>query len=193
MRPHIGAALAAALLVLALFAHVARAATARVRARAAANACPGANLRPDRANTATVEQATLCLIDRARVAHGMHALKTNRELRAVATSQVKDMIRLDYFSDDRPSGTTPAALIAATRYGRHAHGLSTAESIGWGTGSYATPAQIVTAWLQSPSHREVIFTGEFLEAGVGSTAAVPSRLAQGHAGATYALELARRL
>ena len=65
----------------------------------------------------------------------------------------------------------------------------TAENIGWGTKRAATPAQMVAAWLQSPPHREVIFATEFHEAGVGATAAVPSLLAQGEPGATYALEL----
>lgn len=157
-----------------------------------ATACPGANLRPSRTNTATIDAATLCLIDRSRAAHGLHALLPNRELQAVAVSQVTEMVRLDYFSDTRPSGTTPAALIAAMPYGHRARSLSTAESIGWGTGRFATPSQMVAAWLASPAHREIVLSGELLEVGVGAVAAAPARLAQGRAGATYALELARR-
>lgn len=197
MRPHIGAALAVAPFALALYASTAEATTTRLVTRAAAahaasSACPGANLRPNGANAATIDAATLCLVDRARVAHHLRRLKTNRELHAVAVSQVKDMVRLDYFAHNRPSGKTPATLIAATRYGRHTRRLSTAENIGWATGRYATPAQMVTAWLRSPSHREAILTGEYREAGVGATAAAPSHLAEGRTGATYALELARR-
>jgi uncharacterized protein YkwD len=155
-------------------------------------ACPGAELRPSHANASVIDTATLCLIDHVRVAHGLRPLLANRELQAVAISQVKEMIRLDYFSDTRPSGATPAALIAATPYGRHARRLSTAESIGWGTGRFATPAQMVAAWLGSPAHRAIVLSGELLEAGVGAVAAAPSRLTQGQSGATYALELARR-
>jgi uncharacterized protein YkwD len=197
MRPHIGAALAVVPFALVLYAGIAQATTTRVvarapTARAASSACTGANLRPNGANAATIDAATLCLVDRARAAHHLRPLKTNRELHAVAVSQVKVMVRLDYFSHDRPSGETPATLIAATRYGRHTRRLSSAENIGWGTGRYATPAQMVTAWLQSPPHREAILTGEYREAGVGAAPAVPSHLAEGQAGATYALELARR-
>lgn len=176
--------------VLALFADGSPALT--TRARTGSSACTKANLQPNRTNAATIDAATLCLVDEARVAHGLRPLKTNRELQAVAVSQVKTMVHLDYFADVRPSGTTPAALISATSYGRDARSLSTAENIGWGTGSDATPAQMVTAWLQSPPHREIILTGEYREAGVGATATAPSRLAEGQAGATYALELARR-
>jgi uncharacterized protein YkwD len=195
MRPYVGAALAVAALMLAFCADVARAGTTiasagTTTARAAQRSCKGTNLRPSRANAATIDAATLCLIDRTRIAHGLRPLKTNRELQAVAVSQVTDMVRLDYFADDRPTGQTPAALIAATRYGEHAKGLSIGENIGWGTGGYATPAQMVTAWLQSPPHREIILTGEYSDAGVGATPAVPSSLAEGQTGATYALELA---
>ena len=198
-RPRIGAArmgatLAIALCVLALGASLAWAAAGAGRppAKRASSTCPGSNVRPRRTNAARIDTATLCLIDEVRVAHGLHALRANRELQTVAVSQVETMVRLDYFSDTRPSGATPETLIAATRYGRHAESLSTAENIGWGTKSDATPAQMVTAWLQSPPHRENIFTAEFLEAGVGATAAVPSLLAHGESGATYALELATR-
>jgi uncharacterized protein YkwD len=191
MRPYIGAALVAALLALVLCVGLVWAGPALARARARTSACHGASLRPSPANATAIDVATLCLVDRARVAHGLRPLQANRELQAVAVSQVKDMVRLDYFADDRPSGKTPATLIAGTSYGRHARSLSTAENIGWGTRSNATPAQIVAAWLQSPAHREIILTGTFRQAGVGATAAVPSRLAQGQSGATYALELAR--
>jgi uncharacterized protein YkwD len=197
MRPQIGAALAAALLAFMPCAGAAGARAGAVRAapgpaRAASSTCPGADLRPTSANIATIDAATLCLVDRVRIAHGLRALKANRELRAVAKSQVQDMVRLNYFAHDRPSGQTPATLIAATRYGRHARSLSIGENIGWGTGVYATPAQMVAAWLQSPPHREIIFTSEFSDAGVGATPAVPSNLAEGQVGATYALELARQ-
>jgi uncharacterized protein YkwD len=197
-RPYIGAALIAAALSLALcalmpFANLAWATAARRPAsRAKSGACPGANLRPSRVNVETVDTATLCLIDRLRIAHGLPTLKANRELKVVAVTQVDAMVRLDYFADDGPSGTTPATLIAATRYGQHASSLSTAENIGWGTERDATPAQMVAAWLQSPAHREIILTGAFREVGVGATASAPSSLAEGQPGATYAIELARR-
>ena len=199
-RSHVGARAALALLAvvlgaLALGAALASAAASGGRTRSrishASATCWGAGLMPTRTNAATVEAATLCLIDQARVRHGLPALTANSRLQAVAMSQVKNMVRLDYFADVRPSGTTPLALILASRYGANAASVSAAENIGWGTQVEATPAQMVAGWLQSPPHREAILTGEFREAGVGATAAAPSTLAQGQYGATYALELAR--
>jgi uncharacterized protein YkwD len=146
---------------------------------------------PTPTNTATIDAATLCLIDQVRLANHLSALRANRQLQAVAMSQVRSMVRLDYFSDNRPSGATPLRLILATRYGQNFPSVSTAENIGWGTQVEATPAQMVAGWMQSPPHREAILTGEFRELGIAAAAAAPATLAQGQRGATYALELAR--
>jgi uncharacterized protein YkwD len=156
----------------------------------ASSACAGANLHPSRVNVTAIDAATLCLVDQARVTNHLQALRANSELRAVAVSQVKAMIRLNYFANDSPSGKTAAALIMATRYGQRSRSLSAGENIGWGTGRYATPKQMVLAWMRSPSHREIILTGEFTDVGVGVMPAVPGSRAHSRHGATYVLELA---
>jgi uncharacterized protein YkwD len=154
--------------------------------------CAYANLRPTRANTATVDGATLCLIDQVRAAYHLRALRSNHELQTVATTLVGGMVSRDYYSDNSPSGQSPGALIATIPYGAHAASLSTAQDLGWGTLSAATPAGIVKAWMHSPPHRQIILTAEFREAGVGVSAAVPSVLGAGKRGATYAVEFAAR-
>lgn len=156
------------------------------------HSCAYANLRPSSADTAIVDAATLCLIDRLRSASHLRPLRPNHELQAVAGSQATGMVSHDYFGDDSPSGQTAGTLIAAIPYGAHATSLSTAQNLGWGTLSAATPAGMVTAWMHSPPHREVILTGEFRDAGVGVSPAVPSILGNGEPGATYAVEFAVR-
>jgi uncharacterized protein YkwD len=154
--------------------------------------CAYANLRPTAADTALVDRATLCLIEQLRAAYRLRPLRSNRELQAVAGKQATGMVRDDYFGDDSPSGQTPATLIAALPYGAHALSLTTAQNLGWGTHSAATPAGIVTAWMHSSPHREVILTGTFRDVGVGVSPAVPSILGHGARGATYAVEFAAR-
>jgi len=156
------------------------------------HSCAYANLRPTSANAAIVDRATLCLIDRLRAAYHLRPLRSNHELQAVAGSQATGMVSHDYFGDDSPSGQTAGTLIAAIPYGAHATSLATAQNLGWGTLSAATPAGMVTAWMHSPPHREVILTGEFRDAGVGVSPAVPSVLGHGARGATYAVEFAVR-
>ncbi len=189
----IGAALATALPALALGANPSVAgAGGSTRARTPSGPCAGEGLRPNRANAARADAATLCLINVIRRANHLGSLRANPQLQAVATAQVKDMVRLDYFADIRPSGITPATLVAATPYGRHARSLAVGENIGWGTGRASTPARMVQGWMESPPHRELLLTAEYRDAGVGTLGAAPPRLAEGEAGATYALELARR-
>jgi uncharacterized protein YkwD len=154
--------------------------------------CAYATLVPNSSNVAIIDAATLCLIDQVRATYGLLPLHSNHELQAVATTQVKDMVHWNYFADNRPPDETPATLIEATRYGAHASTLATGQNIAWGTGAYATPAHVVTDWMHSPPHREIILTADFRDAGVSATAAVPSAVEDRVPGATYAVEFGAR-
>jgi len=158
----------------------------------AARPCPNANLRPSGADAGRVDAATLCLIDRLRGAYHLHRLRSNRELKRLADSQVWDMVSWNYFADDRPPGLTPMRLLAGTHYPARAKSVSLGQNIGWGTGGYATAASMVAAWMASRPHREIILTGEYREAGVGVVPAVPPLLRPELRGATYAIEFAAR-
>jgi uncharacterized protein YkwD len=159
---------------------------------ASSTACPGASLRPSVADGPAVAAATLCLIDQLRSAEHLRPLQTNRTLSAVAAAQLSSMVHRNYFADVRPTGQTPMSLVAATSYRAHTAGFSVGENLAWGTGSYATPAHIVAEWMASPPHRAIILSGEFHDAGVAVTAAVPSVLKPDNRGATYAIEFGVR-
>ncbi len=161
-------------------------------AAAAGGGCAGAGLIPTAANTATVRAATLCLINAVRARVHVRSLRVNASLQAVAASEVQGMIRHDYFADVAPSGETPGALIHATGYAARGN-LFTGEDIGLGTGSAATPAVIVRAWLNSPEHRAIMLDGRYRDIGVGVVAAVPAFMGRRARGATYAIELGARL
>jgi len=154
--------------------------------------CPGADLHPTASNTPAVDAATLCLVDRVRAAHHLPALRPNRELGGVATSQVATMVQWDYFADVRPSGQTPLSLVVVTRYPAHGASISVAQNIAWGTGADTTPVHIVAAWMASRPHREIILTGEYRDAGVAVQAALPSVVGAGRHGATYVMEFGAR-
>jgi uncharacterized protein YkwD len=154
--------------------------------------CADTHLRPRPAVARRVDAAILCLIDQARAAASLRELAANSELSGVAGDQVASMVRLDYFSDVRPSGQTPLMLVRASAYSAHARKVSVGEIIAWGTGSDATPARIFSAWMASPGHRALILGGGFAQAGVAVTFRVPALLhARGH-GATYAVEFGAR-
>jgi len=187
-----GALTASALCCAIAVAGQASAVGAGSRTSRAPRPCPGAGLRPSATNGAAIDAATLCLINRARAAHRVRALRSNRDLGGVAASQVAVMVRWNYFADVRPTGQTPLALVFATRYPANTARVSVGQNIAWGTGRYATPARIVAAWLASAPHRQVMLAGEYRDAGVAVTARAPSVLAHGQQGATYAIEFGLR-
>jgi uncharacterized protein YkwD len=160
-------------------------------ARAGAG-CANAHLRPNGHNTAAIDAATLCLIDGVRAAHGLRALRSNAQLGTVAAGQVASMLRWNYFADVRPSGQTPLALVVVTPYRAHAASISVGQNIAWANGSYTTPAHVVTDWMASPPHREIMLSSELHDAGVAVMSALPSVLHAGRRGAVYAVEFGAR-
>jgi uncharacterized protein YkwD len=166
--------------------------TATAALGATGNRCAASGLHPRGANAALVEHATLCLVDQIRAAHRLPALHANQQLLGVASSQVSTMVSWNYFADVRPSGQTPLSLVVVTRYPAHAADIAVGQNIAWGTGPYSTPAHIVAEWMRSPPHRAIILTGEYRDAGVAVTPALPSVLRAGHRGATYAMEFGVR-
>jgi uncharacterized protein YkwD len=157
-----------------------------------AEPCPGEGLRPTAADGAAAAAATLCLIDRIRAAHDLPALRANRALGEVAASQVRTMVSWDYFADVRPTGQTPLSLIADSSYLLPRARIAVGQNIAWGSGSFSPPRHIVAEWMASPSHRAIILTRAYRDAGVAIRPALPRVLRAGSRGATYAMEFAVR-
>jgi uncharacterized protein YkwD len=166
---------------------------AKAPPRRAAKGCVNSNLQPTSANLAQIDAATFCLVEQVRAAHRLRPLRLNRPLQSVATSQTRDMVAGDYFGDNSISGQTPMQRILASPYPSGAARVNSAQNIGWATGPLATPAAMVRAWMSSIPHRAIILTPRFRDIGVGVTPAAPSALSRGLAGATYTLELGRRI
>jgi uncharacterized protein YkwD len=173
---------------LALPAFVTAAAFVMPAVAGAAAPCPGAGDQPSAANAAQVRAATLCLLNRQRVAHGLPRLHVHPSLRHAAAAYAGLMVRDDFFDHVSPGGSTMAQRIKRTAYLRGVRGWSLGENLAWGSGAAATPAQIVDAWMHSAGHRRNILDGTFREIGIGIAAGAPG----GRAGATYVNEFGRR-
>ena len=66
------------------------------------------------------------------------------------------------------------------------------ENLGWGSGSMATPAEMVDAWMHSEGHRSNILYPRYREIGIGVTLGAPQELQPGETGAaTYTTEFGR--
>jgi uncharacterized protein YkwD len=189
------AALAAALAlvcVLGASAAMGKSAGASTPKPAPAAPCTATTLLPNLYNLSVIELSTLCLINQQRAALHLRPLHLNTQLQSVAAGQARDMVIGDYFGDNSLSGQTPSVRIAASHYLAHASHYWTAQNIGWGTFSAASPAGMVQAWMNSPPHRAIILTVGYRDVGVGVAPAAPSVLAAGAEGATYTVEFGAR-
>ena len=66
--------------------------------------CPGAELVPSDANIELVRTATLCLINRERVARSERPLQDNGQLQRAAQSHTDSMASGSYFNHVGPGG-----------------------------------------------------------------------------------------
>ena len=92
------------------------------------------------------------------------------------------MVNRRFFEHTTPNGVTMVDRIRAARYVPRNAGWALGENLAWGTGSLATPRQIMRAWMDSPGHRANVVKRAYREIGIGVVAATPSA---GGGGATY--------
>jgi uncharacterized protein YkwD len=89
-----------------------------------------------------------------------------------AIAHARDMVAHAFFGHDSPTGTTPQTRARSVGYGR-GHPMRAGETIGWAEGVYATPAEVVQAWMDSPEHRAILLAREFRDIGLGLALGAP--------------------
>jgi uncharacterized protein YkwD len=158
-----------------------------------AGGCAGAHLIPTATNVARIDRATLCLVDQQRVAHGLRPLVENADLQAAAQAHAAQMVARNYFNHVGPAGDSPLHRAITAGYASRAAIRDLGENIAAASGSLATPAASVAAWMHSAPHRAQILNPAFRDTGIGVVAAVPSSLGMGRSGATYAEDFGTRV
>ena len=161
-------------------AHISLGATSP-KARAAQD-CANADAQPTRANEALIRTAILCLHNQIRAGRGLPALRENAKLRRAAEGHSADMVDRGFFDHTTPSGVTMVARIKAVRYLSPEFVWAIGENLAWGTGSLATPREIMQAWMDSPGHRANVVKRSYREIGIGVATGTPTA---GSEGATY--------
>jgi uncharacterized protein YkwD len=155
-------------------------------AAADGSSCEGATLEPSEANLALVTQATLCLINRERAHAGEAPLQADADLNQAAAGHSLSMLQHGYFEHVDPDGRGPLERVRASGYMPHSSsGYEIGENIAWGSGSLATPASIVAAWMASPGHRANILRASYRDSGIGIVAQLPGAFGAGTGGAIY--------
>ena len=71
----------------------------------------------------------------------------------------------------QPSGDTLVDRLLGAGYMRRDANWTVGENLAWGTGSLATPAAIMRAWMASPGHRDILLRRSYREIGIGIASA----------------------
>jgi uncharacterized protein YkwD len=154
-----------------------------------ATPCQNTELTPTVENIQLVRASVLCLINRKRAENSESPLQADQQLEEAAEGHCQELIADDYFAHVSPSGETPVDRIRDTGYiPSPSDGYVIGENLAWGTYQLSTPQSIVSAWIASPGHLANILEAQYKETGIGVTPNVPSSLAEGAPGATYAQE-----
>jgi uncharacterized protein YkwD len=125
---------------------------------ASADDCPGR----DRTDLSVVAQdrVMVCMLAYARGAAGLPVLPVVYRLNRSSVLKAMDIVSCEDFSHTACGRPFPSVFEAVGYTGR------TGENIAWGAGSAGSPATVVSGWLNSPHHRENLFSREWAEQGV---------------------------
>jgi uncharacterized protein YkwD len=140
---------------------------------ASAADCGPVNTEVSGLSQATMESSITCLINGERTSYGLAGVTLNSDLRQAALSHSNEMVNQGYFEHTSPSGVTFMDRIESTGYMNGARTWTVGENLVWGTGPLSTPQALVTAWMNSPSHRENLLRPNFRELGVAAVTGTP--------------------
>ena len=129
--------------------------------------CAHATERPAELSEGEARSAITCLINARRTARGQPPLGSKPAPREAALKHTRRMISGGCFSHRCPGERDLAGRLRATAYLPCDCTWLVGENIAWGEGGRGTPAAIVSAWMQSSSHRSNILTRKFEHLGVG--------------------------
>jgi uncharacterized protein YkwD len=102
----------------------------------------------------------VCLLAYARGAAGLPTLPVVYRLNRSSLLKAMDIRRCSDFSH------TACGLPFASVFEAVGYSGGTGENIAWGAGSAGSPAAVVSGWLNSPHHRENLFSREWSEQGI---------------------------
>jgi uncharacterized protein YkwD len=128
-------------------------------------ATPGAPTKMER--RATLEAGVVREMNRVRAARGLAPLRAAPSLRSAARSHSKAMLAHGFFSHDSADGTAFSERIRRFYSNAGYARWSVGEALMASQGRFVDAEAIVTAWLDSSSHRTIILSPTWRDAGIG--------------------------
>jgi uncharacterized protein YkwD len=129
------------------------------RHRAASGVCSNTGTPARRMPVAIARAAVLCLVNRQRAIHHLRPLRELQRLDRSAQGWTDAMVSGGFFAHSARS-SSPGSRISAAGFAWKVAG----ENIATG---YATPRQVVAAWMASPGHCRNILDPEYTDVGTG--------------------------
>ena len=102
--------------------------------------------------------ALLASTNDERRSNNLEPLILNDKLSNAATEKANDMLSKGYWSHDSPDGTKPWAWVEKNSYSYQEAGENLAKN-------FTTAGSTVSAWMNSPSHRENVLNPNYQEVG----------------------------
>jgi uncharacterized protein YkwD len=112
------------------------------------------------ANAASFATEVIRLVNVQRANAGLGALTSQSQLTQAAQTHASDMGCRFFMSHTGSDGSTPDVRIARAGYVYSWWGENVASG-------FSTPADVMTAWMNSPSHRDNILNPNFTQIGIG--------------------------
>ena len=106
------------------------------------------------------QQQVVDIANQRRAERGLPALRVHSALSLAAQNHSVDQARMNRMSHTGSDGSDPGTRIARTGYRAWGWG----ENVGAGQPS---ASHVMSAWMNSPGHRDNILNGSFKEIGVG--------------------------
>lgn len=110
------------------------------------------------ANLNSEEEETLILINEYRKENGLNELKTVSKLQEVAKLKAEDIVQNEYFSHTSEALGTPFEMLQD-------NGIDYTKA-GENLAGNQSPERAVTAWINSPAHRDNILKAEYEYTGI---------------------------
>jgi len=161
--------------------------------KSAAGACANAGtVALDDASRVQAAEAVRCLINLQRASRGLRGLRASGLLQNAAARHSADMVARKFISHTSANGDSVRRRILRAGYVRRTRSWILGETLTWGTGTFASPTQLVTALMQSPDHRRTILDRRFADVGVGMVLGAPMDGMTGGRAATVTVDFGRR-
>jgi len=181
-----------ACVIVGLIAVMPGGATAATTSRAASGACAGTgSMAVDEATRQQAVRAMRCLVNAERAAAGAYPLRSSNPLVSAALGHSAAMVSGKFISHSSLNGDTVRKRVRRTSYARRSRNWVVGETLTWGSGMFATPAELVAALMASPPHRATMLDRRFRDVGIGMVLGAPILDITG-AAATVTLNFGRR-